>query len=198
MAHVQTRKQMRNDIKRKQNTSTGFANVSAGDLNSSGKNHEEGELDDSQPLLSQDQEDFDEAAEDALIETVLDSQPSWKARLTNQISPETQEALSKSRAKRQSLAEHEQSMTDPLRQDTQLHSAQVTPSLTTSFNNLQFGNAVSRIEHSASFNQMDTSRSVFQEGLSEAAGHDAIQQQWLQRQQTLQQQDRMQDQQWLQ
>ena len=129
---------------------------------------------------------------------MLDSQPSWKARLTNQISPETQEALSKSRAKRQSLAEHEQSVMDPLRQDTQLHSAQVTPSLTTSFNNLQFGNAVSRIEHSASFNQMDTSRSVFQEGLSEAAGHDAIQQQWLQRQQTLQQQDRMQDQQWLQ
>ena len=131
MAHVQTRKQMRNDIKRKQNTSAGFANVSAGDLNSSGKIHEEGELDDSQPLLSQEQEDFDNEAEDALIETVLDNQPvSWKARLTNQISPETQEALSKSRAKaalRASVAE--QSFKDHLGQDTQLHSAQVTPSL---------------------------------------------------------------------
>ena len=131
MAHVQTRKQMRNDIKRKQNTSAGFANVSAGDLNSSGKIHEEGELDDSQPRLSQEQEDFDNEAEDALIETVLDNQPvSWKARLTNQISPETQEALSKSRAKaalRASVAE--QSFKDHLGQDTQLHSAQVTPSL---------------------------------------------------------------------
>ena len=120
MAHVQTRKQMRNDIKRKQNTSTGFANVSAGDLNSSGKIHEEGELDDSQPLLSQEQEDFDDEAEDALIETVMDNQPvSWKARLTNQISPETQEALTKSKAKaalRASVAE--KSLSDPSRQDT--------------------------------------------------------------------------------
>ena len=159
MAHVQTRKQMRNDIKRKQNTSTGFANVSAGDLNSSGKNHEEGELDDSQPLLSQEQEDFDDEAEDALIETVMDNQPvSWKARLTNQISPETQEALSKSKAKaalRASVAE--QSLSDPSRQDTQLNSAQVTPSLAQSFNNLQFGNTISRIDHSASLNPLDVS-----------------------------------------
>ena len=131
MAHVQTRKQMRNDIKRKQNTSAGFANVSAGDLNSSGKIHEEGVLVVKVLLLSQEQEDFDNEAEDALIETVLDNQPvSWKARLTNQISPETQEALSKSRAKaalRASVAE--QSFKDHLGQDTQLHSAQVTPSL---------------------------------------------------------------------
>ena len=164
MAHVQTRKQMRNDIKRKQNTSTGFANVSAGDLNSSGKNHEEGELDDSQPLLSQEQEDFDDEAEDALIETVMDNQPvSWKARLTNQISPETQEALSKSKAKaalRASVAE--QSLSDPSRQDTQLNSAQVTPSLAQSFNNLQFGNTISRIDHSASLNPLDVSEQWLQ------------------------------------
>ena len=159
MAHVQTRKQMRNDIKRKQNTSTGFANVSAGDLNSSGKIHEEGELDDSQPLLSQEQEDFDDEAEDALIETVMDNQPvSWKARLTNQISPETQEALTKSKAKaalRASVAE--KSLSDPSRQDTQLNSAQVTPSLAQSFNNLQFGNTISRIEHSALKSPLGTS-----------------------------------------
>ena len=159
MAHVQTRKQMRNDIKRKQNTSAGFANVSAGDLNSSGKIHEEGELDDSQPLLSQEQEDFDDEAEDALIETVMDNQPvSWKARLTNQISPETQEALTKSKAKaalRASVAE--KSLSDPSRQDTQLNSAQVTPSLAQSFNNLQFGNTISRIDHSASLNPLDVS-----------------------------------------
>ena len=164
MAHVQTRKQMRNDIKRKQNTSTGFANVSAGDLNSSGKNHEEGELDDSQPLLSQEQEDFDDEAEDALIETVMDNQPvSWKARLTNQISPETQEALSKSKAKaalRASVAE--KSLSDPSRQDTQLNSAQVTPSLAQSFNNLQFGNTISRIDHSASLNPLDVSEQWLQ------------------------------------
>ena len=164
MAHVQTRKQMRNDIKRKQNTSTGFANVSAGDLNSSGKIHEEGELDDSQPLLSQEQEDFDDEAEDALIETVMDNQPvSWKARLTNQISPETQEALTKSKAKaalRASVAE--QSLSDPSRQDTQLNSAQVTPSLAQSFNNLQFGNTISRIDHSASLNPLDVSEQWLQ------------------------------------
>ena len=164
MAHVQTRKQMRNDIKRKQNTSTGFANVSAGDLNSSGKIHEEGELDDSQPLLSQEQEDFDDEAEDALIETVMDNQPvSWKARLTNQISPETQEALSKSKAKaalRATVAE--QSLSDPSRQDTQLNSAQVTPSLAQSFNNLQFGNTISRIDHSASLNPLDVSEQWLQ------------------------------------
>ena len=171
MAHVQTRKQMRNDIKRKQNTSAGFANVSAGDLNSSGKIHEEGELDDSQPLLSQEQEDFDDEvpsglfrAEDALIETVMDNQPvSWKARLTNQISPETQEALTKSKAKaalRASVAE--QSLSDPSRQDTQLNSAQVTPSLAQSFNNLQFGNTISRIEHSASLNPLDVSEQWLQ------------------------------------
>jgi hypothetical protein len=164
MAHVQTRKQMRNDIKRKQNTSAGFANVSAGDLNSSGKIHEEGELDDSQPLLSQEQEDFDDEAEDALIETVLDNQPvSWKARLTNQISPETQEALTKSKAKaalRASVAE--QSLSDPSRQDTQLSSAQVTPSLAQSFNNLQFGNTISRIDHSASLNPLDVSEQWLQ------------------------------------
>ena len=159
MAHVQTRKQMRNDKKRKQNTSAGFANVSAGDLNSSGKNHEEGELDDSQPLLSQEQEDFDDEAEDALIKTVMDNQPvSWKARLTNQISPETQEALTKSKAKaalRASVAE--QSLSDPSRQDTQLNSAQVTPSLAQSFNNLQFGNTISRIDHSALKSPLGTS-----------------------------------------
>ena len=164
MAHVQTRKQMRNDIKRKQNTSTGFANVSAGDLTSSGKNHEEGELDDSQPLLSQEQEDFDDEAEDALIETVMDNQPvSWKARLTNQISPETQEALTKSKAKaalRASVAE--KSLSDPSRQDTQLNSAQVTPSLAQSFNNLQFGNTISRIDHSASLNPLDVSEQWLQ------------------------------------
>ena len=164
MAHVQTRKQMRNDIKRKQNTSAGFANVSAGDLSSSGKIHEEGELDDSQPLLSQEQEDFDNEAEDALIETVLDNQPvSWKARLTNQISPETQEALSKSKAKaalRASVAE--QSLSDPSRQETHLNSAQVTPSLAQSFNNLQFGNTISRIEHSASLNPLDVSEQWLQ------------------------------------
>ena len=164
MAHVQTRKQMRNDIKRKQNTSAGFANVSAGDLNSSGKIHEEGELDDSQPLLSQEQEDFDDEAEDALIETVMDNQPvSWKARLTNQISPETQEALTKSKAKaalRASVAE--QSLSDPSRQDTQLNSAQVTPSLAQSFNNLQFGNTISRIDHSASLNPLDVSEQWLQ------------------------------------
>ena len=164
MAHVQTRKQMRNDIKRKQNTSAGFANVSAGDLNSSGKIHEEGELDDSQPLLSQEQEDFDDEAEDALIETVMDNQPvSWKARLTNQISPETQEALSKSKAKaalRASVAE--QSLSDPSRQDTQINSAQVTPSLAQSFNNLQFGNTISRIDHSASLNPLDVSEQWLQ------------------------------------
>ena len=164
MAHVQTRKQMRNDIKRKQNTSAGFANVSAGDLNSSGKIHEEGELDDSQPLLSQEQEDFDNEAEDALIETVMDNQPvSWKARLTNQISPETQEALTKSKAKaalRASVAE--QSLSDPSRQDTQLNSAQVTPSLAQSFNNLQFGNTISRIDHSASLNPLDVSEQWLQ------------------------------------
>ena len=164
MAHVQTRKQMRNDIKRKQNTFAGFANVSAGDLNSSGKIHEEGELDDSQPLLSQEQEDFDDEAEDALIETVMDNQPvSWKARLTNQISPETQEALTKSKAKaalRASVAE--QSLSDPSRQDTQLNSAQVTPSLAQSFNNLQFGNTISRIDHSASLNPLDVSEQWLQ------------------------------------
>ena len=164
MAHVQTRKQMRNDIKRKQNTSAGFANVSAGDLNRSGKIHEEGELDDSQPLLSQEQEDFDDEAEDALIETVMDNQPvSWKARLTNQISPETQEALSKSKAKaalRATVAE--QSLSDPSRQDTKLNSAQVTPSLAQSFNNLQFGNTISRIDHSASLNPLDVSEQWLQ------------------------------------
>ena len=88
-------------------------------------------------------------------------------------------------------------------QDTQLsrsdalaHSAQVTPSLAASFNNLQFGSSISRIEHSASFNH-DTARSVFPEAMSEAAGQDAIHQVWLKRQQAPQQQDKIQGQNWM-
>ena len=74
MAHVLTRKQMRNENnKRKQNTSAGLSNGSAS--NSFDKKREDGEGDDSQPLLSQEQEDFDNEAEDALIETVMDNLP---------------------------------------------------------------------------------------------------------------------------
>ena len=89
---------------------------------------------------------------------MLDNQPvSWKARLTNQISPETQEALSKSKAKAALRANDLQG------QVTQLHSAQVTPSLAQSFNNLQFSNTISRIEHSASLNPLDVSEQWLQQ-----------------------------------